>query len=148
MALDAGMSILTLMSLRDTGFDLYENYNASGCHGGTSGNGGTQTVADLLARKAFARALGWAAALSEAFPEDFDHANPDWPDTLSAAPPGDQLLQSEAICEYLDVHRVIDRGRPDEDTCRRACSRVRAVVAFAEAVYRGAMQSPVQLSFL
>src|SRR5205809_883842 len=90
--LNSGMSIITLSSLRRSGFDIYEAYHAVSCHGGISGNGGIKAVDPSVARKALARAFGWAAALREAFPHEFEQANPNWPDLLSVAPLSDQRL--------------------------------------------------------
>jgi hypothetical protein len=113
-----------------------------------SGNGGAKTVDEQLARKALVRALGWAAALHALYPKAFDQANPDWPDLFSVAPLGDSVLQGDAILEYLAVHNENTRRPADDDTQRRACSRARAVVAFAEAVNLGARERPIELSFM
>jgi hypothetical protein len=143
-----GLSIQTLLSLRHSGFDVYEVYGATACHGGTSGNGGSKAVDKGLTRKAYARAMGWAAALREAWPNECGPAGPEWPDLFTAAPLNDPSLQAEAIGEFLDVQRKLGCWSGDEDGRKRACGRVLDVLAFTEAVYVRSLRGSVELSFL
>lgn len=142
------MSILTLSSLRRSGFDVYEVYDATGCHGGISGNGNSKAVDEALARKAYARALGWAAALREAWPMEVGSAGPGLSDLCAAAPLNDPSLQADAIGEYLDVERRLACWSSDKDGRERACGLVEDVVAFAESVYTESLRGPVEIRFL
>jgi hypothetical protein len=141
------MGILALSSLRHSGFDLYDVYKAHACHAGISGSGDTKAVDHGLARQALARAFGWAEALREAWPDDFARANPDWPGLFTVAPLHGAELQTDALLEYLDVKRELEGLRSDADRQARACSAVREVVAFAEAVYLGSRLGPSEIRF-
>jgi hypothetical protein len=147
LPLDGGMSIISLLSLRHSGFDVYETYEAVAHHAGSSGDGRARAVDGSLARRAYVHALAWAASLQETCPEEFAAACPDFPGLDHRSPDLDEGVQDEALVRWACEFPVTTKWADDEDARERVFCRVQNVLTFAREVYRASLAGPVAIVF-
>ena len=136
--LSAGYSRRTINAISETGFDIYDMYNAFECNGGSSGTGTEKEINFKTAENAYLNAVAWAISLEKSFSEAYkQYINED-------------RYYAEEIKKYISINDFKEsslselindiseyQADSDNDTIERSLDLLLNILKFTYEIYSG-----------
>lgn len=144
-----GTNHRTISAIAQSGFDIYEFYNAIGYNNGMSGTGDSVFVNHEIAKNAYKQAIAWALALRQNYPDSFNKEleeasihNKEFHKLVTNKTFNKEEL-NRLINDKLERHDFLS-----EDEVERSFSLLFPILAFSNSIYEGAkIGNEIEISF-